>query len=63
MAGTLELSEVGVLAALAGPLANAGISVFVVSTFDTDYLMVREAALERTVVVLREAGHEVLSQD
>ena len=57
VAGTLDFSEVGVLSALARPLADAGISIFVVSTFDTDYLMAREADLERAVVVLGEAGH------
>ena len=59
--GTLEFTEVGVLSALAGPLADAEISIFVVSTFDTDYLVVREADLERAVVVLCGAGHEVVT--
>lgn len=59
VAGTLDFAEVGVLSALAGPLAGAGISIFVVSTFDTDYLMVRETDLERAVVVLGETGHGV----
>lgn len=60
VARTSDLSEIGVLASLAGSLAEAGISIFVVSTFDTDYLMVREADLERVIAVLGEAGHEVL---
>lgn len=42
VAGTLEFTKVGVLSALAGPLAAEGISIFAISTFDTDYLMVGE---------------------
>jgi len=47
VAGTMDFSTVGVLASLVGPLAEAGISVFVVSTFDTDFLLGKEAAWER----------------
>jgi aminoglycoside 6'-N-acetyltransferase I len=59
VAGTLALSLVGVLASLVGPLAQAGVGVFAVSTFDTDYLLVRAADFERAVDVLRRAGHAV----
>ena len=47
------------LAGLVGPLTAAGISVFVVSTFDTDYLLVKEGDLNRTVAVLQQHGHTV----
>ena len=57
--GPLDLEMVGVLAALAGPLAGAGISVFVLSTFDTDHILVRGEQLERAIDCLRSAGHEV----
>jgi uncharacterized protein len=57
IAGRLSLSLVGILASLLGPLAEAGVSVFVVSTFDTDYLLVRVADFQRAVDVLRSAGH------
>ena len=59
VAGTLDFSEIGVLAALAGPLAEAGISIFVVSTFDTDYLMIKDDDLSNAATLLHEAGHEV----
>ena len=59
VAGTLDFSEVGVLKTLVGPLAEAGISIFAISTFETDYLMVREADLERAVAALTEAGHDI----
>src|SRR5262245_39162692 len=39
--GTMDFSMIGVVASLVTPLAEAGISVFVVSTFDTDYLLVK----------------------
>ncbi|MBI3914428.1 MAG: ACT domain-containing protein [Chloroflexi bacterium] len=57
--GVMDLSLVGVLASLATPLAYAGIAIFAISTFDTDYLLVKEANLARTIQVLREAGHQV----
>ena len=57
--GPLDFSLVGIVASLAGALAAAAISIFVVSTHDTDYLFVRDADLERAVAVLRDAGHTV----
>jgi hypothetical protein len=57
VAATMPFSVVGVLASLAAPLAEAGISVFAVSTFDTDYLLVREKDLERALDALRRMGH------
>jgi GNAT superfamily N-acetyltransferase len=59
VAGTLDFSLVGVLASLLGPLANAGVSVFVLSTFDTDYLLVKEDKLEKAIEVLSQAGQRV----
>jgi hypothetical protein len=59
VAGAVPFSAVGVLASLAAPLAEAGISVFAVSTFDTDYLLVKEDAWERAVDVLVQSGHAV----
>ena len=50
----------GVLAGLADPLARAGISIFATSTFDTDYVLVRCADLERALAVLSDAGHSVV---
>jgi uncharacterized protein len=51
------LDEPGVLASAVVPLANAGISVFAIATYDTDYLLV--ADLDGAVAALRSAGHEV----
>jgi len=54
--GPLDFSLTGILAALAVPLGQAGISLFALSTFDTDYLLVRSFALEEACRVLAEAG-------
>jgi len=59
VAGPLELSMTGVLAALTAPLARAGVAIFAVSTFDTDYVLVPAAALDDAVAVLRADGHRV----
>ena len=59
VAGVLDFSLIGVLHALTGPLANAGISVFVQSTFDTDYILVREELAVAAVDVWVVAGHTV----
>lgn len=58
--GPLDFALTGVLASLALPLAEAGVSIFAISTFDTDYVLVQEENLERAVNALRLAGHEVL---
>jgi hypothetical protein len=57
--GPFDLSEVGVLAALVAPLAGAGVSVFTISTFDTDYLLVQCIQLREGMAALRNAGHTV----
>ncbi|MFI5095674.1 MAG: ACT domain-containing protein [Candidatus Acidiferrales bacterium] len=55
--GPFVLSEVGILAALAGPLAASQISLLVVTTFDTDYLLVASENLAAAVSTLERAGH------
>src|SRR6516164_10877088 len=54
VAGTMPFTVVGVLASLTAPLAEAGISVFAISTFDTDYLLVKTEDMERAIDVLRQ---------
>ena len=58
--GPLGFGVTGILASLAGPLASSGVSIFVVSTYDTDYLLVQERDLDRGVDALSRAGHTVL---
>ena len=57
--GTLDFALTGVLASLASPLASAGVSIFAVSTYDTDYVLVQQDALDRAVAALAAAGHRV----
>jgi putative acetyltransferase len=59
VAGAIPFSVVGILASLTAPLAKAGISVFALSTFDTDYLLMKDKDLERAVQILRRHGHAV----
>jgi hypothetical protein len=59
VAGPMDLSLIGILASLAVPLAEARIPLFAVSTYDTDYLLVKETDVERAVEVLRKAGHMI----
>jgi uncharacterized protein len=57
--GPLDFALTGILAALASPLAAAGVALFALSTFDTDYLLVKAETLDRAVEALRAAGHRV----
>jgi hypothetical protein len=57
VAGPLDFALTGVLASLAQPLAAAGISIFTLSTYDTDYLLVRDETLDAARAALRNAGH------
>ncbi|MFZ6030862.1 MAG: ACT domain-containing protein [Chloroflexota bacterium] len=57
--GPLDFSLVGVLAELSNVLADAGVSIFAISTYDTDYLLVKASTLEKAVRALQAAGHVV----
>lgn len=60
--GPLDFSLTGILTALANPLAKSGISIFAISTYDTDYLLVKQENLEKTVEVLSQEGHQIKKQ-
>lgn len=57
---TLDFSLTGVIASLATPLAFEGISVFTLSTYDTDYLLVKERSLAKASSILSQNGHLVI---
>lgn len=57
--GELPQDLIGVFASMAGPLAEAGIPIFAISTFDTDYVLVKEQLLEQAIGVLETAGHVI----
>lgn len=60
VSGTLDLSLVGVLRGIADVLADIGAPVFVVSTYDTDYVLVKEGFLDRALDALSAAGYAVV---
>ena len=55
--GVLDFSLTGILASLANLLAEAGISIFAISTFDTDYILVKSDRMEAVLQTLIDAGH------
>ena len=56
--GVLAFGLTGILSSLAAPLAASNISIFAISTFDTDYILVRSEALERAKTELLKQGYE-----
>ena len=58
--GPLDFTLVGILAGLAGALAQAGISLFAISTYDTDTILVKEARLSEAVKALSAAGYGII---
>ncbi len=59
--GVQDFALTGVLADLANPLAESGISIFAISTFDTDYVLVKEVDLQRASQSLEKAGVQVIA--
>ena len=62
VAGPLDFSLTGVVSGLTAPLAAAAIPVFVISSFDTDYLLLKEEVLSRAREVLAAHGIDILSE-
>jgi hypothetical protein len=61
--GPLDFDLVGVLAGLTSALADAEVSIFAISTYDTDYLLVRAGHLATAVAALERAGYSVVTCD
>ncbi|MGB3680850.1 MAG: GNAT family N-acetyltransferase [Rubrobacteraceae bacterium] len=59
--GPLDFSLIGVLARITDALAGANVSVFVVSTYDTDYILVKEGSLQTAKIALQKAGYGIKS--
>lgn len=57
VSGPLDFQLKGILVSLLQPLAAAGVSVFALSTYFTDYILVKDHALKTAVEALTEAGH------
>ena len=59
LAGPIAFTETGIVASIAVPLADAGVGIFVISTFDTDYVLVPGSRLADAVRALESAGHRI----
>ena len=59
LAGPFPFDLTGILASVLTPLAAADVGIFAISTFNTDYLLVRHVRLAAAIAALRAAGHVV----
>jgi len=57
--GPLDFALTGILASIAAPLAQAGVSIFALSTYHTDYVLVKDRKVDAAVKALQAAGHNV----
>jgi hypothetical protein len=57
--GPFDFNEIGVLAAITAPLAQAHISLLTFSTYDTDYILLQESQFDGALITLEAAGHEI----
>jgi uncharacterized protein len=57
--GPFPFEMTGVLASVLDPLAQAGVSIFALSTYDTDYVMVKAAQVEQAINAIKNAGHSI----
>jgi hypothetical protein len=60
--GPFPFSLTGVLTSFLGPLAEGGVPIFAVATFDTDYVLVREEIAAKALGILLDAGHAVIAE-
>lgn len=58
--GTLDFSLTGVLAGMASVLAKEGIPIFALSTYDTDYVLVKAQDFSRALIALERKGYEIV---
>ena len=57
--GVLDFSLIGILAKISGILAEAGVSLFALSTYDTDYIMVKKESADKALGRLEEKGYNI----
>lgn len=58
--GELDFSLVGILAGISGLMAENGIGIFAVSTYNTDYVLVKKEKFEKAINVLKDAGYTII---
>jgi hypothetical protein len=61
--GPFAFSQVGILAAFIDPLAQSGVPIFAISTFDTDYVLIQEEFAGAALKALQDAGHQLVGDD
>lgn len=59
--GTLDFSLIGVISSISTILAHEKISIFAISTFDTDYILVKDKDIDKTIVALTNKNYEIVS--
>jgi len=59
VAGTIPFELTGILASIANPLADAEVSIFAISSYDTDYVLVKEENIDKVIKILTLAGHHI----
>jgi hypothetical protein len=59
--GPFAFQETGILESFLAPLARSRVPVFALSTYDTDWILIQKKHWENALVVLSEAGHELVS--
>ncbi|MCP4257397.1 MAG: ACT domain-containing protein [Planctomycetes bacterium] len=57
--GTFDLKQIGVIYSISSPLADVGISIYVISTYNTDYFLVQQDKVNHTISVLSNSGHSI----
>ena len=57
--GILDFAEIGIIAGISSALALDGVSVFVISTYNTDYILIKASSLEKGMRLLRESGYNI----
>ncbi len=61
--GVLDFSLIGILSSILEPLAEYKISVFAISTYNTDYIMVKEETLNKAAEALKKKGHHIIGEE
>jgi hypothetical protein len=60
--GPFPFSQTGVLLSFIEPLSSNAIPIFAISTYDTDYILIPQEHVDRALILLREAGHELIKK-
>lgn len=58
--GTLDFALTGILSRISELLADSGIGIFAISTYNTDYILVKRSNYEKALAILSDAGYDIL---